>query len=246
MKSGRKYDLLIALALLLLPLLWFWPQTFGGRTLLPADNLYQYQPWQSYAEQFGVRVPYDPLISDLVLENLPWKTFIVEQFALGGPPICCGTRAHSQACRSWRQANTQHSITFSLIFYFLPLWQAFGFFTALQLGLAAMGMFVFAARLGPAARRCSDRGGGVRVFRLLHRQRQLHHDDRGGCLAAPDSRDDRNHHTQAGAERHDPLFAGALCDRRARLFLSHPDPRRPRRDYLLRPVWSAPCSQPGA
>ena len=77
MKSGRKYDLLIALALLLLPLLCFWPQPFGGRTLLPADTLYQYHPWQSYADQFGVRTPYNPLISALVLENLPWKPFIV-------------------------------------------------------------------------------------------------------------------------------------------------------------------------
>ncbi|MCX7670216.1 MAG: hypothetical protein N2439_09105, partial [Anaerolineae bacterium] len=79
MKRLCKRDLLVGLALLLLPLIWFWPQVVGGRTLLPADNLYQWEPWQSYAAQLGVETPYNPLISDLVLENLPWKTFIVEQ-----------------------------------------------------------------------------------------------------------------------------------------------------------------------
>ena len=148
MKSGRKYDLLIALALLLLPLLWFWPQTFGGRTLLPADNLYQYQPWQTYADQFGVRVPYNPLISDLVLENLPWKTFIVEQLRAGRPADLLWN-PRSFAGVPFLAAG-QHSALypFSLLFYVLPLWQAFGVFTALQLGLAAMGMFVFARVLG--------------------------------------------------------------------------------------------------
>ncbi|MDQ1300101.1 MAG: hypothetical protein QG637_18, partial [Chloroflexota bacterium] len=148
MKSGRKYDLAIAAALLLLPLLWFWPQTIGGRTLLPVDNLYQYQPWQSYAGQLGVAVPYNPLISDLALENLPWKSFIVEQIRAGRP-----------ADTLWNPlifaglpflAAGQHSALypFSLIFYLLPLWQAYGVFSALQLGLAAVGMFIFARTLG--------------------------------------------------------------------------------------------------
>ena len=37
------------LVLLLLPLLWFAPQALGNKTLLPADNLYQYPPWQHFA-----------------------------------------------------------------------------------------------------------------------------------------------------------------------------------------------------
>jgi len=153
-KPERKYDLVIGLALLLLPLLWFWPQTFGGRTLLPADNLYQYQPWQSYAAQLGVRVPYNPLISDLVLENLPWKTFIIEQLAAGRPgDILWNPRIFAGVPFL---AAGQHSALypFSLLFYILPLWLAYGVFSALQLGLAAAGMFLFARVLGqrrPAA-----------------------------------------------------------------------------------------------
>lgn len=148
MKSGRKVDVAIGLALLLLPLLWFWPQTFGGRTLLPADNLYQYQPWQSYAAQWGVTVPYNPLISDLVLENLPWKSFIIEQLAAGRPgDVLWNPRVFAGAPFL---AAGQHSALypFSLIFYVLPLWLAYGVFSALQLGLAAAGMYLFARVLG--------------------------------------------------------------------------------------------------
>lgn len=148
MKSLHKHDLIVGLALLLLPLLWFWPQVFGGRTLLPADNLYQWQPWQSYAAQFGVRTPYNPLISDLVLENLPWKTFIVEQLRAGRPgDILWNPRIFAGVPFL---AAGQHSALypFSLIFYILPLWRAYGIFSALQLGLAALGMFIFARTLG--------------------------------------------------------------------------------------------------
>ncbi len=148
MKASHKYDLAIGLGLLLLPLLWFWPQVFGGRTLLPADNLYQWQPWQSYAGQLGVGAPYNPLISDLVLENLPWKTFIVEQLRAGRPgDLLWNPRVFAGVPFL---AAGQHSALypFSLIFYILPLWRAYGIFSALQLGLAALGMFIFARVLG--------------------------------------------------------------------------------------------------
>jgi hypothetical protein len=38
-------DVWIVLLLLLLPMLMFWQQTVGGKTLIPAENLYQYQPY---------------------------------------------------------------------------------------------------------------------------------------------------------------------------------------------------------
>ena len=37
----------IVAGLLALPLLFFAPVTLGGKTLIPADNLYQYEPWRS-------------------------------------------------------------------------------------------------------------------------------------------------------------------------------------------------------
>ncbi len=154
MKSSRRADALVILALLLLPLLWFAPQALGGKTLLPADNLYQYPPWQSYAGQQGVNVqngtvvPYNGLISDLVLENLQWKSLITDVLHAKNPgDILWNVRSFAGVPFL---AAGQHSAAYplSLIFYILPLWRAYGVFTWLQLGLAAACMFVFMRVLG--------------------------------------------------------------------------------------------------
>jgi O-antigen/teichoic acid export membrane protein len=141
-RSGRKLDIGIGLFLLLLPLLWFAPQVLGHQTLVPADNLYTTAPWSAFAGQLGATVPQNPLISDLILENYPWKSLLREALHTGQLPL-------------WNPrlfggvpflAAGQHSALypFSLIFYLIPLWQAYGIFTCLQLGLAALGVYVFA------------------------------------------------------------------------------------------------------
>jgi hypothetical protein len=71
-------NLTIAVGLLLLLVIFFWPVIVGGKTLLPADNLFAYPPWQSFAAQFKVDVPHNELLSDLILENYVWKRLIVQ------------------------------------------------------------------------------------------------------------------------------------------------------------------------
>ncbi len=144
-------NLLVALALLLAPLLWFAPVVIGGKTLLPADNLYQFQPWAALATEQGAATPHNELLSDLVLENLVWKTFLRQTLAQGELPL-------------WNPniftgvpflAVGQHSALYplSLVFYLLPLPLAYGVFTWLQLALAGWAMYLFgrALRLGRAA-----------------------------------------------------------------------------------------------
>jgi len=140
-------DLMIAAALFILPLLFFWQVTIGGKTLLPADNLYQYQPFAAYRQQMGVpAVPHNMLLSDLVLENLEWKTFLRQSISAGEIPL-------------WNPylfsgapflANGQHSglYPFSLIYYVLPLDTAYGWFTVSQLWLAGVFMFLLMRGLG--------------------------------------------------------------------------------------------------
>ena len=144
MKSPRRLDVLIVVALLLLPLLWFAPQVLGGKTLLPADNLFAFEPWKSAAAAQGVAVPHNQLISDLVLENLPWKSLIVEALRSGDPAgILWNPRAFTGV--PFLAAGQQSALyPLSVLFYLLPLWRAYGVFTWLQLGLAAAGMYVFA------------------------------------------------------------------------------------------------------
>src|SRR5215471_2331950 len=147
MRRSLRLDLLITAGLFVLPLAFFWQVTFGNRTLLPADNLYQFQPWAAYREQQGVpAVPHNSLLSDLVLENLPWKQFIRQSIAnhelpLWNPYIFAGTLF---------LAEGQHSALypFSVIYYIIPLDKAYGWFTVSQIWLAGMFMYLFMRGLG--------------------------------------------------------------------------------------------------
>ncbi len=132
--------------LVVLPLLWFWPVVLGGKTLLPADNLYTFQPWKAFAAQMGVTVPHNELLSDLILENYAWKTFLRQSFRSGQLPL-------------WNPyvftgmpflAGGQHSGLYplSLLYYVLPLPRAYGVFTWLQLALAGISMYGLARMLG--------------------------------------------------------------------------------------------------
>ncbi len=141
-----KLDLLAALLLCILPLLFFFPVVFGGRTLLPADNLFAFEPWRSLAAQYGVGVPHNELLSDLILENYPWKLFIVESLRDGHIPLW---NPYLFAGLPFLAAG-QHSALypFSVLFYVMPLWRAYGLFSALQLALAGLCMYVFGRVLG--------------------------------------------------------------------------------------------------
>jgi O-antigen/teichoic acid export membrane protein len=146
LSKERLYDVLIVLALLALPLLLFWPVTVGGRTLVPFDNLYTFQPWQAFADQMGVNVPQNELLSDLLLENYAWKTFIVQalgerQIPLWNPYVFAGVPF---------LAAGQHSALYplSLLFYVLPIAKAYGYFTVLHLFLAGLFMHIYMRVIG--------------------------------------------------------------------------------------------------
>ena len=151
-------DFAAAALLLALPLVLFWPVVFGGRTLLPADNLTAQEPWRSAAAQLGVNgPPHNQLLDDLVLENYLWKKFLRESLQAGQIPL-------------WNPylftgvpflAAGQHSALypFSVLYYVLPLPLAYGVFTVVQFFIAGLFMYVFLRVLG--LRRPGALFGGV-------------------------------------------------------------------------------------
>jgi O-antigen/teichoic acid export membrane protein len=155
-RDGRKFvagraqrpfvTLLIILGLFLLPLALLWQQTLGGKTLIPADVLFGFQPWKAAAAQFGIAYPQNHLVADLVLENYAWKRFIVDSLQHGEIPLWNPDTFAGEPFL----ANGQHSALypFSLIFYALPLWQAYGWFAVSQLWLAGVWMYLLARVLG--------------------------------------------------------------------------------------------------
>lgn len=143
----RLPDILIILGLFALPLLFFWPQTLGGRTLLPTENLYQFEPYATYREVVSApAVPHNALLSDLVLQNYQWKSFIRESIAQGEIPLW---NPHQFSGIPFLAAGQQSALyPFSLLYYVLPLPVAYGWFTVVQLWLAGVAMYAFMRTLG--------------------------------------------------------------------------------------------------
>jgi O-antigen/teichoic acid export membrane protein len=145
-QPGRRTDLAILLALLFLALLFFWPVTLGRKTMLPADNVFVWEPWQSQAATLGLGTPHNGLVSDLYLQNYAWKRLIVQalrdrQIPLWNPYILAGAPF---------LAAGQHSALYPLgvLFYVLPLPAAYGWFAALHLFLAGAFTYLLGRTLG--------------------------------------------------------------------------------------------------
>lgn len=145
LRSHRR-DLFALLIILLLALLWFAPillPGLSGRSLLPYDNLYSFEPWRTL--QPGL-IAHNGLLSDLVLENAVWKQHIRQALADGELPLWNPQIFTGIPFLAAGQASVFYPL--SLIFYVLPIETAYGWFSALQVALAGMSMYVFGRVLG--------------------------------------------------------------------------------------------------
>ncbi|MBC8100644.1 MAG: hypothetical protein H7Y11_14485, partial [Armatimonadetes bacterium] len=143
----RRHDAAIITLLFFLPLTLFWQQTVGGRTLLPTENLYQYEPYSTDRESVGAPlIPHNHLISDLVLQNYQWKSFILAQAAQGEIPLW---NPHNFSGAPFMAAGQQSTLyPLSVLYYLLTLSAAYGWFTVLNLWLAGAFMYGFVRALG--------------------------------------------------------------------------------------------------
>ncbi len=139
-------DLIILAILLIAPLLFFFPQTLGNKTLLPADNLYEWEPYRAMREEVDVGEPDNLLLSDLVLENLVWKQFARRQIGLRQIPLWQPNILAGSPFLAAGQSSVLYP--FSLIYFFVPIEKAYGWFTVLQLWLAGTWMYVLMRVLG--------------------------------------------------------------------------------------------------
>jgi O-antigen/teichoic acid export membrane protein len=146
--SRLRADLLALVALIVLPILWFAPVLFTGKTLLPYDNLYTFEPWRSLRPDL---IPHNSLLSDLVLENAVWKLHIHQALANGQIPLWNPQIFTGIPFFAAGQASVAYPL--SLLFYILPLEVAYGWFTALQLAIAGINLYLFGRvlRLRPVA-----------------------------------------------------------------------------------------------
>jgi len=135
------FTLLCVAFLFALPFVLFAPVTLGGKTLLPADILYQYEPFKQLAGQFGITRPQNDLLADLVLENYEWKKFAIDSLRAGELPLW---NPNLFAGVPFLAAG-QHSMLYplSILYLIMPLAKAYGWFTVLNLAIAGLNMFIF-------------------------------------------------------------------------------------------------------
>ncbi|MEX1021344.1 MAG: YfhO family protein, partial [Litorilinea sp.] len=150
-RGGVRAHLWAVLILVGLPLVWFapvlWP-ALTGLSLLPYDNLYEFEPWRTL--QPGV-IPHNSLLSDLVLENTVWKLHVRRALADGQLPLWNPQLFTGLPFMAAGQASVFYPL--SALFYVLNLETAYGWFTALQVAWAGLAMYLWARalRLGTVA-----------------------------------------------------------------------------------------------
>ena len=130
-------DLLSLALLTVLPLIWFGPVLFTGKTLLPFDNLYQFEPWRELQPDIS---PHNELLSDLVLGNAVWKlhvrrTLEQRELPLWNPQLFTGAPFFAAGLSSV-------AYPLSILFYLLPIEAAYGWFTAIQLAIAGVNAYL--------------------------------------------------------------------------------------------------------
>ncbi|HSH02230.1 MAG TPA: oligosaccharide flippase family protein [Anaerolineae bacterium] len=142
----RRYqsDILLVLSFLILPLILYGPVLLNGRSMIPADNLTQWAPWAP--TDTTPTPPHNNLLSDLLLENYPWKEFIRQswdqrELPLWNPYLFAGAPFMATG-------QNMAYYPFSLIFLILPTAAAYGWYTVSQLWLAAISMYIFGRVLG--------------------------------------------------------------------------------------------------
>ncbi len=140
-------DALIVLLLFIVPLVLFFQQTVGGKTLLPVDNLYQFEPYASMAEAVGVGRSHNPLISDLILQNYAWKQTINEALETGQLPLWQRNIVAGAPFLAAGQSSVLYPLTLlTLLIFNIPA--TYGWFTVITLWTAGVNMLIFARVLG--------------------------------------------------------------------------------------------------
>lgn len=168
----KRTDLAAILLFLALAVLFFAPVLFGSATLVPFDNLYRYPPWSAFAGQNGIPLssasaqgisaqPHNPLLDDLILENYAWKSFLNESLRAGEIPLWNPYILAGQPFLAAGQNAALYPL--GVLFYILPLANAYAIFAALHFWLAACAMY-FLARVLRQGMFASTLGGVIYAF----------------------------------------------------------------------------------
>src|SRR5438132_1334145 len=134
-------DLLALAVFAVLPLLFYWPVLVGNLVLLPLDNLWTMPPW------FGPpgAIPHNGLISDMILQNYPWKLILEQAWRQRELPLWNPYEMAGLPYLGTGQTGVLYP--FTALFLILGPLKAYGWYSALHQFLAASLTYLFARRL---------------------------------------------------------------------------------------------------
>jgi hypothetical protein len=142
----KRQDVIAVALLLLMPLAWFnqvLVPGWSGKTLLPFDNLYQFEPWHSMRPDV---VPYNPLLSDMVVESSVWELHARASFAAREPPLWNPYILAGAPFLADAQGSMLYPL--DLLLYPLQLPEAFAWYMVMHISLAGLGMYALGRVLG--------------------------------------------------------------------------------------------------
>ena len=140
--KGRLKDLLVLAGFTLAALVFYWPALFGGKVLLPLDNLWTMPPWGGPPDA----VPHNNLISDMILENYPWKLILDQALRQHELPLWNPYEMAGLPYLATGQTSVLYP--FAVLFLILGPLRAYGWYCALHQVLAASFTYFLLRRLG--------------------------------------------------------------------------------------------------
>jgi len=135
-------DLAVVALYAVAAMVFYWPALFGGQTLLPLDNLWTMAPWYGPANA----VPHNLLVSDMLLQNYPWKIILDQALHHHELPLW---NPYEMAGLPYL-ATGQTGVLYPFVVLFLVLGPlvAYGWYSALHQVLAGTLSYAFLRRLG--------------------------------------------------------------------------------------------------
>ena len=123
-------------------MVFYWPALFGGQTLLPLDNLWTMAPWYGPANA----VPHNLLVSDMLLQNYPWKLILDQALQQRQLPLWNPYEMAGLPYLATGQTGALYP--FVVLFLILGPLAAYGWYCALHQVLAGSLSYAFLRRLG--------------------------------------------------------------------------------------------------
>jgi Bacterial membrane protein YfhO len=135
----------MAIAILLLPLVFTGRALLTGRIYAPVELTYTSQPLWAYRAELGVPEPHNRMLSDIAFQMIPWREAVRHSLTNAEWPLLNSFEGCGDVLAG--EAQPAPFSPFTLLALLLPAAASFGFTASIAFFLAALGAFLLAREL---------------------------------------------------------------------------------------------------